>query len=273
MTATRRLRKNERQEQILEALKAAPAVRVLDLAESLGVTTETIRRDIGELARQGKLYRTYGGAAARSLVFEPAITERERNRVEERKRIGDAAAALIEPAEVLMIDSGSTTTHFARSLAARDLELTVLTNRPAIAEILGQSPRVRVILCPGDFHPREGGVFGQETTDFLRRFNARTAVIGAGGLTPSGPNDADTNAAWIKRVMIERTERCILLVDHSKFGVPFLERVCPLNQLNWVVTDRQPGKELAGAVRDAGVKLRVAEEPRDRGQKSTAPPA
>ena len=110
-------------------------------------------------------------------------------------------------------------------------------------------------MCPGDYNPDEGGVYGTETVDFLSRYNAGKAIISAGGLTPDGITDADTAACRVKRAMIERSNRRILLLDSGKFGVKHLETVCRLNSINDLVTDAKPDAVLRKAIEKAGVKM------------------
>ena len=251
-------KRSERFERIIAELRANPAVRISTLAESFGVAAETVRRDLDELSRRGLVARTYGGAAVRPMVREPAVNDRYRQRGEERSRIGRQAATLVEPGDVLMIDSGSTTSHFARRLAASAQNVTVLTNSLNVALALGQNARLRVVLCPGDYNPREAGVYGQETTAFLGRYHATKAVIGASGLTGEGPVDMDSAACGVKRAMFERAERRMLLVDQSKFEARSLELVCPLDALDDVVADANPSPVLCEALTAAGVALHLA---------------
>jgi DeoR/GlpR family transcriptional regulator of sugar metabolism len=253
-----RLKRSERFERIVAELRASPAVRIAALAAAFEVSTETVRRDLDELSRRGLVTRTYGGAAVRPLAREPAVNERYRQRVEERARIGARAAALVAPGDVLMIDSGSTTSHFARRLAASTESLTVLTNSLNVATALGQNPKVRVILCPGDVNPREAGVYGAETAAFLQRHHAAKAFIGASGLTAEGPGDMDTAACAVKRAMIARAERRILLVDRGKFEVRALRLVCPLAELDDVIADARPDPLLRKALAEAEVALHLA---------------
>jgi len=254
----RRLGKNARFERIVAELRASPTVRISELAQAFGVSVETVRRDIDELSQRGLVDRTYGGATAHALAREPAVNERYRILVEERGRIGTRAVQLVEPGDVLMIDSGSTTTHFARHLAATAQDLTVLTNCLGVAVALGQTPSIRVVLCPGDYNVQEGGSFGPETCAFLRRYNATKAFIGASGLTAEGPDETNSAATWVKRSMIERSDRSLLLVDKTKFGTRSLELICPLADLDDVVADSAPGPDLRDALTVAGVNVHLA---------------
>jgi len=195
----RRLARQERHAEILALLRREGTVRIATLAKAFAVTTETARRDLDELAQAGALKRTYGGGAGRSPTDEPGIGARSRARAEERARIGAAAAMGVEAGDVLMIDCGSTTSLFANALAARNLRLTALTNCLPAARALATSVHCRVILCPGDFVLREGGTYGSDAVDFIRRFKASKAYVGAGGLTAEGVTDADSLSCAIKR--------------------------------------------------------------------------
>lgn len=252
-----KLGKTERQDRIVAELNVDAALRVSDLAKRFTVTTETIRRDLDFLAERGLIARTYGGAAS-ARGGEPSFNERDRHRVVERRRVAECAASLVEPGDVLMIDAGSTTTHFARRLAVDGDALTVFTNSVGVATALGSNSRIRVVLCPGDYDPHEGGVCGPETQAFLGRFHATKCFIGASGVTAEGVSDANTDAAWVKRVMIERSERGLLLIDASKFGLSAVDRVCSLDQLGDLVCDARPDKQIAQALRRGGVSVHVA---------------
>jgi DeoR/GlpR family transcriptional regulator of sugar metabolism len=248
----------ERRERILRDLKLHAAIRVSHLAKSLGVTTETIRRDLDALGESGIINRTYGGAALPPGQREPAVHERERTQVEERSRIGAHTASLIPAGSVLMIDAGSTTLHFARHLASHAQRLTAITNCVGVATTLGVNGSIRVVLCPGDYMGQEGGVFGTHTADFIRRFNADVAVIGASGIDAQGVTEALSEAVGVKQAMLDMARRRILLVDSGKFEKSHLERVGPLDTLTDIVTERAPRGPLAQAIREAGAKLHVA---------------
>jgi DeoR/GlpR family transcriptional regulator of sugar metabolism len=247
MTGSSRLPKRLRRDRILAELRLSATARISDLAERLGVSGETIRRDLEEMGREGLISRTYGGAVARPLGFEPTMNERFAEMSAEREKIAELACSLVQPGEALMIDSGTTTLHFARRLAAVANGLTVVTNSFPVAGALAVNRSVQVICCPGTFDAGEACVFGPETVTFLGRFHANRAVISASGLTAEGPTEINAGAASIKRAMLARSAQHILLVDHGKFDQPSLETVCPLSALHCLVTDAPP----LAALRDA----------------------
>ena len=258
-----RLKKAERRQRILSGLRARPTVRISELAEEFGVTTETVRRDVDELSRKGLVDRTYGGATVPALGSEPAIDVRAAVHREERERIARRAVSLVEGDEVLMIDAGSTTTQFATRLTAEipvdsSVSVTVVTNSVGIARVLGTNASIRTVLCPGDYDTHEAAVFGPETLAFLRRFRADSAIIGSGGITSEGITEVNSNSSWVKRAMLERVNRALLVADHSKFDVNHLELVCSLDRLTDLVTDSKPNRALSTALRKANVKVHAA---------------
>lgn len=251
-------RKAERHRAILAALATDPTVRISALAAGFGVSAETVRRDIEELSARGAVRRTYGGASVLQAGQQPDLAAREAMAVAERRRIGRAAAAFVAPGDVVMLDAGSTTTQFARALAARGIAATVLTNSLDAVAALAAQPALRVLLCPGEVSAAERGVYGSETEAFLGRFHADLAVIGASGLTEEGPCEAISRAAWVKRAMLARAPRRVLLADSGKFGRGLLERVCPPGQLTDLVTEAPPPAALAAALAGAGVRVTLA---------------
>jgi len=131
---------------------------------------------------------------------------------------------------------------------------------------LFRSRTISVVVCPGRYDPREGSVFGSDSESFLHRFNANITVISCSGLTASGPNDVNPNAAAIKRAMLARAEANMLLLDHSKFDLLTLENVCPLDAIKLLVADRAPTGELARAIKRAGLPVELATAARDGGR-------
>jgi DeoR/GlpR family transcriptional regulator of sugar metabolism len=255
-----RLSKRERQDRILTRLNTTVAVRISDLAEEFAVTTETIRRDLDALAERGLLARTYGGAAMRALTDEPGIAARAQTHVAERERIALDAAQLVKSGDVVIIDAGSTTSQLAKALAQLAIEFKAITNSIGVARILGQSETASVLLCPGDLRLTEEGVFGTETLDFLDRYHANIAFIGAGGFTVAEISDADAAGVAVKRKIITRSERVYLVADHTKAGITQFATICPWDALDGLITDARPDDTLVRALAEAQVELRIAEQ-------------
>ncbi len=256
---TRKLRGADRLQRILLTLRANSTIRLNELADEFGVSSETIRRDLDKLSSQGLINRTHGGASVVPLGTDPTLKQRlEMNRAE-RAAIAREAMGLVAPGEVLMISSGVTTFGFAQRLATSAIDVTVLTPSINVATTLSSNPATRVLLMPGEYYPGEATVIGQETTNFVARFRANTVFIGASGLTEEGAFESIPGITWNLRAMMERAERVVLLTDHTKFGMRRLDLVCPLDGIDVIVTDRLPEGGLYDAIRRAGVELRIAQ--------------
>ncbi len=253
MTAPR-LSKHDRQARIVAELRATPSLRVNELAERLGVSTETVRRDLAELDERGLIARTYGGAM-RPVAFEPALAEREGLLVAERERIAAAAVKLVKPNDILMIGGGATTLHFARRLAAELNHLTIITHALSIAVALATNPTHKVLMLPGQYDGREGLIHGPDTIDALQRFHANKAFLGASGLTSEGPNDAGVGPGLIYGAMMRRASETVILADATKFDRPSLAVFGPWSPAVTLVSDREPGGELAAALAASGTRF------------------
>ena len=253
-----KLSKKERQDVILKRLESDVAVQIAPLAAELQVTTETIRRDLDQLSERGLIARTYGGAAVRSLAAEPGVATRSHAFVEERARIAARAMALVSSGDVVMIDAGSTTSHFAAALARSELSITVITNSLGVARFLGPVETMQVVLCPGDLRATEDGVYGQETTAFLDKYRADFAFIGCGGFSAREITDADSNAVWIKRHMLARAKTSVLIADASKAGVEQYAGVCGWSEVDTLITDAPCTDDIAAALGAHGVETILA---------------
>lgn len=254
-----KLSKDKRHQKMLAELTLNPNTRLTELAESMGVSRETIRRDLDELSRNGIISRTYGGAIAHPRGSEEGLKLRDTTFVDQRRAVAAAAAAMVQKNEVIMLGTGSSTLYFARHIASSQIPITVITSGVNVAMVLAANPNIRIILAPGDYDARESRVWGAETTNFLRKFQADTAVIGASGLFVGGACEADSPTAWVDRVMLQCARRSMLLILHTKFDNPKLELICPLEQLDIIICDQTPEGELLEAINVAGVKLDVAQ--------------
>lgn len=246
-----------RQTKILAELNNAPSLRIVDLAKMLVVSTETIRRDLDELTREGHLNRTYGGAV-RSIATEPPVTERHRLYVAERERIARATVKLIADARILMIGSGSTTVHVARRIATEMKNITVLTHSFGVATVLSINPTIRAIVVPGDYHPTEGAMIGAHAVAFLQQFSADYALLGASGLSEEGASDALIDCSAVYSTMVQRAAKTVVAADHSKFNSTFTSRYASWSQVDHLVTDRAPAGKLLTTLNHYKVALQLA---------------
>lgn len=242
-----RMNKADRQARIVAELRAAPALRVNDLAGRLDVSTETVRRDLAELDERGLISRTYGGAM-RPLSLEPAVAEREMLMVAEREAIAATAVKLIEAGDILMLGGGATTLHFARRVAAECNHLTIITHAFSIAAALASNPLLNVQMLPGKYDGREGLIHGPDTIEALQRFRASKAFLGASGLTGEGMSDAGMGPGLVYGAMVRRASQVIVLADHTKFDRPSLTVYGAWSPAVTLVSDRRPEGELAAAL-------------------------
>jgi DeoR family transcriptional regulator, glycerol-3-phosphate regulon repressor len=252
-----RFSKSARQRQILSDLRLGPTLRVADLANQLGVSTETIRRDLDDLTDRGLLNRTYGGAV-RPYAAEPALESRHRLLVTERTAIARAVVRLIEPGQAVAIGAGATTARVAQQLAADLRDLTVLVHSFGVAAALAANDAILTLVCPGRYHGEEAAIHGPQAMVFLQSFRANWAILGASGITSDGPADVNPDAAAIYAAMSRRAERSIVVADHTKFDRPALAIYAPWREIDVLVADRKPAGKLARALYNASVKVIVA---------------
>lgn len=257
----RRLGKSDRREQIVLELKLRPHVRISEMAERFGVSSETIRRDMDELGRDGRIERQHGGASAPSHGHQPGFGERRKARQAEREAIGKAAAALVQPDQTLMIDSGSTTFQMARFIAFSGVHCTVITNSLEVAIALGASDSAKVTLCPGEFLPSEAAVTGADTIEFLSRHMVDSCFIGATGLSEDGIFESVPGFASVKKAMLKQSERTHLLLDSQKFDTTGFRRIGLPKEIGALVADKAPEGALQDVLDKTGVEVLVAGEP------------
>jgi len=227
---------HQRQELILDAVRSHGGVRVAELVERLGVSEMTIRRDIGELSRQGLVARVHGGAAALGRSSEePGFVAKSSLRPDAKLRIARAARALVEDGASVALSAGTTTAAVADELRAV-AGLTVLTNSPRVADVLHEPGRT-VILSGGVRTPSDALV-GPVALASLASLHVDVLFLGVHGLHPTGglstPNllEAETN-----RALMACAARVVVVADASKFGVVGLSSFARLDAVDVLVTD------------------------------------
>lgn len=247
-------KKSLRHDRILTMLEANPSIRVAELAGDLGVSPETVRRDLSELDETGRIRRTYGGAV-RTRTFEPALAERSLLHIAARERIARLAVERIGDAHSLFIGGGATTLHFARALRHVGRRLTVLTPAFSIATELSINPLIQVMALPGIVEPKEGLVYGAETIRCIRQFRTQIVVTGASGIDEEGISEALLHAAQVYSAMIECADETVVLADSSKFGHRSLQQIQGWNARVCLIAEKDPVGPLLDAIRRQGAEL------------------
>lgn len=233
----------ERQARILALLSERGRVRNSDVARMLGVTEPTVRKDVADLARRGQLRRTHGGAIAVRPSLEPDLPSRLERNAEEKQGIAEAAVALLSQGDAVFLDSGTTVLRLAEALVAEGRvrpevwNLNVLTNAMSVAQALADVGGVRTTVLGGNYRPISGCFVGPLTLTELEQFSVNVAFVGVTGLADAVLAVSDVSEAQVKRAVIERAQRAIVLMDHSKLGASDFARVCGLGSVDSLITD------------------------------------
>ena len=219
--------KNRRYEEIVRMVQNRGEVSVKELCETFDLSVVTIRSDLNELEKQGKIIRTHGGALAveERLPAQPFMARRKIN-AEKKKRIGKAAANLVQMAELIFIDGGTTAVEMVQFLTDKD-KVTVITPSVEVAYWLGVSSKINIYILNGFFRRDSLSTIGVPNLDILDEMNISKAFVGAAGITPEyGLTDLHMGFVEQKKVICEKARSIIGLVDYSKFGGGFTWIIC-----------------------------------------------
>lgn len=246
----------KRHELILQSLRQGERVTVGALADLVGCSEMTVRRDLDTLERDGLLRRVRGAAVSMLTGEETPYAARSRQRVEAKRRIGAAVAALIDDGESIVIDGGSTTLEVAKLLT--ELRLTVLPLSLHVADALRGAERVRLVVPGGDLRPGELAFVGPLTEYAFQVMRFDTMVLGSCGLSVrDGVSSHDLLEGAVKKAAVTASSRVIAAVDSSKFGRTAFGRVCPIDAIDVLVTDVDAPPDEVAALQDAGVEVRL----------------
>jgi len=244
-----------RQSEILDIARSDGRVAVEDLAQRFGVTVQTIRRDLSELAEAGQLDRVHGGAVLRAGVANIGYAERRSLNAEAKTAIARACAAAIPDNSSLFLNIGTTTEAVARALLQHQ-NLTVVTNNMNVANILAASEGCDVIVAGGVLRRSDGGLVGDLTTQAIDAFKVDYAIIGTSALDVDGDLlDFDPQEVRVSRAIIRQSRKCFLVADASKFDRAAPVRIASLSEIDAVYTDRPLPEALAARCRDWGTAV------------------
>ncbi|MEA3544186.1 MAG: DeoR/GlpR family DNA-binding transcription regulator [Thermodesulfobacteriota bacterium] len=248
-----------RQAEIANIIRQCEHVTVNELAEALNISRETIRRDLSELARVGKVQKFHGGASLPMVTGEGHFHERMGKNVAAKVQIAVEAVKFVSPNETILIDTGSTTLYFAEKLAELS-DVTVVTNSTEIARVMSTgSPLNRTFLLGGEFHGDNRQTIGSMAIAQVQSFRAHHAILTVGALdTRTGVMDYSIEEAQLARAMIEQAEILTLLVDSSKFEQIASFEVCKLARVTNLVCDKPPSNKMEAVLKEANVNIIIA---------------
>ena len=248
----------ERKQQILAALRHAPAIRAANLARALGTSLASIRRDLADLEQSGLLKRTHGGAVTNDVAaFEPSMAQKEDQFQAEKAAIAAHAASLVQRGDTIFLDAGSTTRQIARELRGYR-RLTVVTNSLPVASELAPSD-LEVILTGGQLRRGVQSQVGPIAEQAIAGLHVDKLFLAANGVDlAKGVTTPNIVEARTKRAMIDSAREVILVADHSKFGRVTFGRVCGLERVDAIVTDEDLPDRFARAMAERGLTVHLA---------------
>ena len=244
----------QRKQHILKLLKRDGQIIAKDLSLELELSEDTIRRDLRELAQEGLLQRVHGGA----LPASPAIADfaaRESIATVAKIAIGRAAADMIQPGNVVIVDGGTTAVQLVRHLAA-NLEATIVTHSPTIAVELARHPRIEVVLIGGKLFKHSVVAVGAAAIEAIARIRADLYFMGATGIhSELGLSTGDLEEAHVKRALIASAAETIVLASSEKLNAASKYVIAPINQISGLITEKSVSSSILAQFRKLGLSI------------------
>jgi DeoR family fructose operon transcriptional repressor len=218
----------------------------------------TVRRDLGDLEREGLILRTHGGAILGNKDHEPSYVKRSFTKKEEKIEIGMTAAGLVENGDVIAIDTGSTSLEVARHLD-EEIDITVLTNFIPVALTLSKKRNIKVFLLGGILRKEELSLVGDSAIEAIHNLKIDKYFMGISGVSKERElMDFDPAEVAVKRAIMEAASYILLVADHSKFFRSAPTLVAPLSMLQEIVTDPGIYPDQIKILEDEGIKITLS---------------
>ncbi|WP_348225804.1 DeoR/GlpR family DNA-binding transcription regulator [Phyllobacterium sp. YR531] len=248
-------KKQRRQAALIHYIEQNNYISVEEITELFSVTTQTARRDVIALEAIGKIRRLHGGAASITSIDPLTYRARRVENAAQKARIGKIVADIIPDGAALFIDTGTTCEAIATALASRR-DLRIVTYSLRVATILCESPTFTVAVPGGFVRSIDGGVFREDTAQYIRKFKFDYAVISVSGIDKDGDicDDDHAEVAAVSAALLQ-SERTILAVDSSKFGKRALVKLGTLDDVDILVTDALPNDGSASKWANKSLKI------------------
>jgi DeoR/GlpR family transcriptional regulator of sugar metabolism len=249
----------DRQLQILQLLERQQRISVAEVCDRFEVSEATARRDLESLAGKGMLQRVHGGAIVLTQAPpEQPILHRQNEQADEKMRIGQAAARMVQAGETIFLGSGTTVLEAARALRGRS-GLTVLTNSMPVVNALAGAEGITVICLGGMLRESELSFIGHITEQALAEVRADKVFIGTRAISLEyGLTHEYLPETMTDRAILKAGKQIIVLADHTKFGRAATVRLAPLESIQTIVTDKGISQEILEAVQERGLRVVVS---------------
>ncbi len=253
--------KEERHSEIMDNLLKQGSIQVTELANYLQVSSVTIRKDLTNLEKEGKLYRSHG----RAILINPftnnrTVTEKEKLNMDEKRLIGIEAAKLITPNDSIVLASGTTIHALARNINPES-RLTVVTASLQAAEVLAPLDNVELIQLGGIVRHTSLSVVGKYAEMILSGFSFSKLYLGVDGIDLEfGISTTDMREAEINRTMMHTAQKTIVLADSTKFGRRGFAKICNIEDIDMIITDNRLPVPIRQQVKAMGIELVTVEE-------------
>ncbi|SNS78318.1 DeoR/GlpR family DNA-binding transcription regulator [Antarctobacter heliothermus] len=248
-----------RHPEILEIARRDGKVTVDDLADHFGVTLQTIRRDLTDLAEAGRLERVHGGAVLPSGTTNIGYEERRSLNAGAKQSIAQACAAQIPNGISLFLNIGTSTEAVARELLHHE-HLMVVTNNMNVANILVANPTCEILVTGGQLRRSDGGLIGNLAAETIRQFKFDLAVIGCSALDRDGDLlDFDIREVSVSRTILRQSRKTYLVADHTKFARSAPARIASLADVDVFFTDDTPPPDLPSQCDSWGTEIVLAQ--------------
>lgn len=250
----------QRRALILDYLRTHGSGSIVDIAEALGTSQSSVRRDLDHLAALGSITRSRGGAIIGTnplTTFEPPRRIGASTLRDEKMAIGAAAAGMVAPGNSIILDSSTTVLALARALSESEAKATICTNDLEIAELLAARPNTNLIVLGGSLRPGSLTLVGEPLTGFLGHLHVDLAFLGIHSMTDGRLSETSIDVSMTKKKMIESAARVVVLIDSSKFEHPAFFEVGGLDDIDVVITDDGISAETRAMIEDSGTELVV----------------
>lgn len=250
------LQAENRHRHILDLLRTSGRVHVAHVAEELDVTEVTIRRDLAQLAKNGLLRKTYGGAVLASVPeINTPVRYRQTRNLAAKKIIGSLAGPLVSDGEIIYLEAGTTCYQIIPHLAGcRDL--TIIVNSLHLMSRLHEYPQHKVIITGGQYRPERMDMIGPAAEMAIGQLGGFKAFTGADDISiEAGISGADVATVSFTRLVLRQASSVIFVGDHTKFDNPALYKIADIDRLDAIVTDTRPGDTWHKVCREKDIRL------------------